>query len=70
MTNLTIVVKVVDLDIGRIYNHNHVVGMEKISFSDMKAGGKQKRICQSSTSRKENGTATRLAWISKTKLCF
>jgi hypothetical protein len=31
-TNLTIVVKVVDLDINHIYNHNHMVGWDKISF--------------------------------------
>jgi hypothetical protein len=31
--NLTIVVKVVDLDISCIYNHNHMVGMDKISSS-------------------------------------
>jgi len=34
-TNLTIVVKVVDLDISCIYNHNHMVGMDKISSSDI-----------------------------------
>ncbi len=39
-TNVPIVVKVVALDIGHVYNHNHVVGMEKISSSDMKVGGK------------------------------
>jgi hypothetical protein len=32
-TNLTIVVKVVDLDVSHIYNHNHMVGWDKISFS-------------------------------------
>jgi hypothetical protein len=30
MTNLTIVVKIIDLDISHIYNHNHMVGMHKI----------------------------------------
>jgi hypothetical protein len=34
-TNLTVVVKVVDLDISCIYNHNHMVGMDKISSSDI-----------------------------------
>ncbi len=29
--NLTIVVKVIDLDISHIYNCNHMVGMDKIS---------------------------------------
>ncbi len=33
-TNLTIVVKVVDLNISRIYNHNRMVGMDKIYFSE------------------------------------
>ncbi len=32
-TNLTIVVKVIDLDISHIYNHNHMVGWDKISCS-------------------------------------
>jgi hypothetical protein len=33
-TNLTIVVKTIDLNTNRIYSHIHMVGMEKISFSD------------------------------------
>ncbi len=33
-TNLTIVVKIIDLDISRIYNYNHMVGMDKIFSSD------------------------------------
>jgi hypothetical protein len=33
-TNLTIVVKVVDLDTSRIYSPNHMVGMDKISFNE------------------------------------
>ncbi len=32
MTNLTIVIKVVDLDTSCIYSHNHMVRMDKISF--------------------------------------
>jgi len=36
-TNLTIVIKVVDLDINRIYSHNHMVGMDKISSSVKKS---------------------------------
>jgi hypothetical protein len=31
-TNLIVVVKIVDLDTSRIYNYNHMVGMDKISF--------------------------------------
>ncbi len=34
-TNLIIVVKVIHLDTSRIYNHNHMVGMDKI-FSSAK----------------------------------
>jgi hypothetical protein len=34
MTNLTIVVKVVDLDTSRIYSPNPMVGMEKISSNE------------------------------------
>jgi hypothetical protein len=30
-TNITIDVKIVDLDISRLYSHNHMVGMNKIS---------------------------------------
>jgi len=33
-TNLTIVVKVVDLDTSRIYSPNHMVGMDKISSNE------------------------------------
>ncbi len=33
-TNLTIVIKVVDLDISCINNPNHMVGMDKISSSE------------------------------------
>jgi hypothetical protein len=33
-TNLTIIVKVVDLNINCIYNHNHMVAMSKISSSE------------------------------------
>jgi hypothetical protein len=32
-TNLTIVVKLIDLDTNCIYSHNHMVGMDKISSS-------------------------------------
>jgi hypothetical protein len=32
-TNLTIVVKVVDLDTSHIYSDNHMVGVDKISSS-------------------------------------
>ncbi len=31
-TNLIVIVKVVDLDTSCIYSHNHMVGMNKISF--------------------------------------
>jgi hypothetical protein len=34
-TNPTIIVKVIDLNISCIYTHNHMVGMNKISSSDM-----------------------------------
>ncbi len=34
-TNLTIVVKVVDLNINHIYSHNYMVGMDKTSSSAM-----------------------------------
>jgi hypothetical protein len=33
-TDLTIVVKIVDLDISHIYSPNHMVGMDKISSSE------------------------------------
>jgi hypothetical protein len=33
-TNLSIVVKLVDLDTNHIYSHNHMVGMDKISSSE------------------------------------
>ncbi len=33
-TNLTIVVKIIDLNTSCIYSDNHMVGMDKISFSD------------------------------------
>ncbi len=33
-TNLTIVLKIVDSDISHIHSHNHMVGMDKISFSE------------------------------------
>jgi hypothetical protein len=33
--NPTVVVKEVDLDISRMYNRNHMVGMDKISFSEL-----------------------------------
>jgi hypothetical protein len=36
-TNLTIVVKLVDLDIYHIYGCNHMVEMNKISFSETKS---------------------------------
>jgi len=29
MINLIVVIKVVNLDINRIYNHNHMIGMDK-----------------------------------------
>jgi hypothetical protein len=32
-TNLTVVVKVVDLDTSHIYSHNHMVGIDKFFFS-------------------------------------
>ncbi len=32
-TNLTIVVKIIDLDTSHICSHNHMVGMDKISFN-------------------------------------
>ncbi len=32
-TNLTIIVKVVDLDTSHIYNDNHMIGVDKISSS-------------------------------------
>ncbi len=38
--NLTIVVKVVDLDTSHIYSCNHMVGMDKISFSVLSGGCK------------------------------
>jgi hypothetical protein len=34
MINLILVTKVVDLDTNCIYNHNHTIGMDKISSSD------------------------------------
>jgi hypothetical protein len=68
--NLTIVVNVVDLDTSRIYSSNHMVGMDKIFSSDMKARGKQKKICRSSTLRKVNGTTTSLVNISRSKIIF
>jgi hypothetical protein len=34
--NLTIVIKVVDLNISRIYSHNHMVGMDKISSNEFR----------------------------------
>ncbi len=36
--NLTVVVKVIDLDIHLIYSHNHMVGMNKI-YSSVLGGG-------------------------------
>ncbi len=33
-TNLTVVVKVVDLDTSCIYSCKHMVGMDKISFNE------------------------------------
>ncbi len=33
-TNLIIVLKVVDFDPSRIHSHNHMLGMDKISFSE------------------------------------
>ncbi len=32
--NLIVIVKLVDLNISRIYSHNHMVGMDKISSSE------------------------------------
>ena len=33
-TNINVDVKVVDLDINSFYSHNHMVRMDKISFSE------------------------------------
>jgi hypothetical protein len=35
MVNLIVIIKIIDLDISHIYNHNHMVGMDKI-FSNEK----------------------------------
>jgi hypothetical protein len=37
-TNLTVIVKIIDLDTSYIYSHNHMVGMDKIS-SNVLGGG-------------------------------
>ncbi len=39
-TNLTIVVKAIDLNISRIYSYNHMVGIDKISSSVLGEGYK------------------------------
>jgi hypothetical protein len=35
-TNLIVIVKLVDLDTSCIYSHNHMVGMDKIFFSEIR----------------------------------
>ncbi len=56
-TNLTIVVKVVDLDTSRIYSPNHMVGMDKISSNE---------ACKAKMFRNE---ANLLCSISTLKIC-
>ncbi len=34
-TNIIVVVKVVDLDVNHIYNHNHMVGWDQKNFMHM-----------------------------------
>jgi hypothetical protein len=43
--NLTVVVKIIDLNASHIYNCNHMVGMDKISSNEI-TGGKGKGSIQ------------------------